>query len=171
MQVRRVVLLVVLLVALLAPAAPAQAHDTLLGSRPAAGAVVATAPTSVELLFAAEVAPYAPVIVVTGPSGATVQSGPAQADGTQVAQPLEPLRETGEYVVTYRVVSGDGHPVSGTFSFFYGTTPSAQPGTGADPARTSGATAVIVGLAVLAVAAVVVGAVVARRRQRSPRSS
>lgn len=170
MPIRRVGLLVALLpLLLLAPATPASAHDTLLGSRPDAGAVVASAPTSVELLFAAEVAPYAPTIVVTSPSGSTVQSGPAQVNGTRVTQPLEALRELGEYVVAYRVVSGDGHPVTGTFSFFYGTTPSAQPGTSTDSATASGTTAVILGLAALAFAAVVLGAVVVLRRRRPPR--
>lgn len=105
---------------LLAPvalAAPASAHDSLTGSTPADGSTVTTAPERVRLTFTDEVKDLGLTVLVKDPSGASVADGKPRIDGNAVIQPVVPLTEPGIYTVSYRVVSTDGHPVNGRFTF------------------------------------------------------
>ena len=102
---------------LLASAAPASAHATLIGITPADGAVLTTAPTRVELTFDEAVNPRFATIVVTGPSGEDVTGGAAVVKGSHVSGPLSGGLGSGDYRVAWRVVSDDGHPVSGQSGF------------------------------------------------------
>jgi methionine-rich copper-binding protein CopC len=105
---------------LLAPvalAAPASAHDSLTGSTPADGSTVTTAPERVRLTFTDEVKQLGLTVLVKDPSGASVADGKPSIDGTAVLQPLVPLTAPGVYTVAYRVVSSDGHPINGRFTF------------------------------------------------------
>lgn len=102
-----------------APVAPAAAHASLISSSPADGAVVEDAPDSVELTFSEAVASPA-YVVVTDPHGRTVSVGEPQVADASVSQPTGQADDEGEYVVEYRVVSADGHPVSGSVSFTVG---------------------------------------------------
>lgn len=122
---RRVALLLALgLAGVLMGAGPAwsfiAAHATLLGVAPAGGSRLTVAPTRVVLTF--DDTMRAPsTIVVTGPSG-RVDRGPTEVlDNTisvDVALEAEPAY-VGRYRIAYRVVSADGHPVSGTSTFQY----------------------------------------------------
>ena len=98
-------------------AAPALAHDALLGSEPADGAVLTEAPSQIVLTFSAAQAGVGSEVAVVGPDGAVWSDGPAQVSEAVVTQPLRPDMPEGVYTVTFRSVSGDGHPVSGTFAF------------------------------------------------------
>lgn len=106
-----------LAVGLLVVSAPATAHDALVGSDPADGAVLSAAPTQVVLTFAAPQAGIGAEVAVTGPDGATWSDGPAQTSDATVTQPLLPSMPDGAYTVTWRSVAQDGHPVSGVFGF------------------------------------------------------
>ena len=90
--------------------------------------------------------------VVTGPDGQSVTEGPLERDGSQVIQPLaETGSEEGTYQVVWRVVSSDGHPIEGTYTYEVGdsvdittpaptlsTTPTETPtGEGADSSDSS----------------------------------
>lgn len=110
-------LAVLTLAGLLAVATPATAHDPLVGSDPADGAVLSAAPTQVVLTFAAPQAGIGAEVAVTGPDGATWSDGPAQTSDVTVTQPLLPALPDGAYTVTWRSVAQDGHPVSGVFGF------------------------------------------------------
>ena len=56
-------------------------------------------------------------IVVSGPQDGQLQNnGCSQISGTQAFTKVA-LDEPGEYLVGWRVVSGDGHPISGSYSF------------------------------------------------------
>jgi hypothetical protein len=55
-------------------------------------------------------------VAVRGPGGASATAGGPTVTGTVVHQPLGPLTSR-KYTVEYRVVSQDGHPVSGALSF------------------------------------------------------
>ncbi len=55
-------------------------------------------------------------VVVTGPSG-PVQQGTPTVAGNVVSQAISASAPAGDYTVSYRVASDDGHPVTGTFSF------------------------------------------------------
>ena len=113
--------LAALLLALaLAPVAPASAHAALISSSPADGAVVDAVPDAVELTFSEVVATPA-YVVVTGPDGRTVSEGKPQVADASVSQPTGPSDVEGQYTVNYRIVSADGHPVSGTVRFSVGS--------------------------------------------------
>ena len=98
-------------------AAPALAHDALLGSEPADGAVLTEAPSQIVLTFSDAQAGVGSEVAVVGPDGAVWSDGPVQVSEAVVTQPLRPDMPEGVYTVTFRSVAGDGHPVSGTFTF------------------------------------------------------
>ncbi|MEV0967888.1 copper resistance CopC family protein [Microtetraspora glauca] len=113
-------LLTVLLLAcapVLGVAMPAQAHNVLVGSDPKDGAQVATAPDRITLEFDQPVRRDFARIAVTGPDGATYEQGEITAKGDSVSIGLAPLGPAGAYVIGYRIVSNDGHPVTGTITF------------------------------------------------------
>lgn len=100
-------------------AGPASAHAELTSTTPARGATVTGLPGQVSLTFSEPVArPVA--VVVTGPDGGTVSRGGPRIDGGTVTQPVAGSAAAGRYTVSYRAVSDDGHPVSGTVAFTVG---------------------------------------------------
>ena len=103
-------------VVLLGAPAPAAAHSALLGSSPAEGSVVTTVTTEVTLTFSEPVRAQFTTVAVTGPGGRAYVNGELSVRDNVVYQPVYPLR-SGDYEVAWRVVSLDGHPVSGMFSF------------------------------------------------------
>lgn len=115
--VRVVLVLALALLATIGLAGPASAHATLIGSDPADGATVQTAPTAVTLTFDDSLENFEPVVTVTGPDGNQYQSGPATIDGAKLSNALAPLTVPGTYAIAYRVVSDDGHPVEGQLHF------------------------------------------------------
>lgn len=97
--------------------APVSAHAELVSSTPRDGADAATLPRTVQLTFSGAVSSTGAFVVVTDPSGAQVAVGkPEVVDGT-VTQQTTGGGPAGEYVVAYRVVSADGHPISGELGF------------------------------------------------------
>lgn len=136
------VLLVVLasLLTLGALASPGSAHSELLKSTPADGDRLTKAPTEIELVFGEGVEEQGGAIVVTGPDGTRVDKAPTFATDDNVATvTLSPATAPGEYTVSYRVVSADGHVVRGTFAYeLVGTSASsASPGASAAEATPS----------------------------------
>ena len=98
----------------LAPGA-AQAHDTLLSTTPKSGAT--TAPVqSVSMVFNEAVLSTGAAVTVDGPDGAVAQGSPS-INAATVSQDLRQPLANGSYKVTWRVLSSDGHPISGSFSF------------------------------------------------------
>ncbi|MEV0453857.1 copper resistance CopC family protein [Catellatospora methionotrophica] len=181
---------VVVLSWLLGLAQPAAAHDGLLSATPADGARLDQAPAAVTLRFAARLDPRLAKVAVTDPAGASVASGAFTASGAELTQPVA-IAAPGRYTVAFRVVSRDGHPVSGTSTFTV-TAAAASPGASptavtAQPAAAGPATASAVSAphaeraapggpsravaGAVAAGVVVVGAavVVTRRRRRAPR--
>lgn len=121
-------------------AAPASAHDSLTGSNPSAGSTVTTAPERVKLTFTDEVKQIGLTVLVKDPTGASVTDGEPTIAGTAVLQPVDALTVPGEYTVAYRVVSSDGHPINGRFTFTLdlpSPSPSATPSETATPAASS----------------------------------
>src|SRR6185312_3186541 len=115
---RRVVALVLAVgAALLLGAAPAWAHSQLDASNPANGASVATPPSSVSLTFNEDVQPGFTVITLIGPDGKDYHRGDVTETDQTVKVDALPLGPAGQYQIGYRVVSADGHPVSGKTSF------------------------------------------------------
>ncbi|SDR82270.1 hypothetical protein SAMN04489860_0150 [Paraoerskovia marina] len=129
-------------------AAPAAAHDTITGTSPEDGATLTEVPSEIALTFSSEPLEVSPEVVVTDESGAVVTDTTPTVDGFDVLQPLPEDLTSGTYDVAWRVVSSDGHPIDGSFSFdldvpeVEGTTDeSAEATTEADDAATSDAEA------------------------------
>jgi methionine-rich copper-binding protein CopC len=99
-------------------AAPASAHASLVRTSPADRSSVATAPTTVSLTFDENIR-VPSVILVTDAAGASVVRGKTSVVDNIVSTRVRP-GATGDYLVVYRVVSADGHPVSGRLSFGVG---------------------------------------------------
>jgi methionine-rich copper-binding protein CopC len=113
-------------------ATAADAHTSLKSVSPKDGATVATAPTEVVLTFDEAVSSSFATVTVTGPGG-SVAKGRAAVDDAVVHQQLTGALPDGRYKVAFRVVSEDGHPVSGTSTF----TVSASTPTSASPEPTA----------------------------------
>jgi hypothetical protein len=125
-------------------ARPASAHNSLESTTPAAGSTVDRPPDAVTLTFDEPVGQRFGVVVVTGPDGKTYQRGSLQVSGSTATQPLQGSGPAGRYRVAWRVVSADGHPISGEFSFRVrqgssgqSETPESEPpGTASESSRT-----------------------------------
>jgi copper transport protein len=121
---RLLLVLLGLAIASLAMAGQALAHAALTKTVPADGAVVASTPTEFSLSFSEPVSPL--VLSLIGPDGA---SRPLTrftlADRTLSITPPSDLGQ-GTHVLSWRVVSEDGHPVGGSVLFSIGS-PSAAP--------------------------------------------
>ncbi|ANG86707.1 hypothetical protein A8L33_09040 [Microbacterium aurantiacum] len=128
----------VLLAAVLLPASPAAAHDELVGSDPAAGSAVETLPAALTLTFSADIAPDegASEIQVTDAAGTTLNEGAPVVEGTTLSQALAGTA-SGEVTVLWKVVSSDGHPISGEFSFTVSAPPAPTPTETASPTATA----------------------------------
>ena len=124
-------LLLAVLALLLGPAAPASAHAALSSTSPIAGAVLPAAPAEVVLTFTEPVRAVPDKIRVIGPDGSRVDRGEPRFDGTVVTISVDPDGPRGTYLVSYRVVSADSHPVVGGYAYSVGE-PSAAPGGATD---------------------------------------
>ncbi|WNI26121.1 copper resistance protein CopC [Streptomyces sp. ITFR-16] len=103
---------------ILAVGAPvAAAHTDLDSSTPVAKASLAGVPESVTLTFSDPMDQKYAKVAVTGPDKQSVGRGTPRVDGKRVMIALDPQAPAGEYSVGYRVVSADGHPVSGSYTF------------------------------------------------------
>jgi LPXTG-motif cell wall-anchored protein len=152
-------------------ASPASAHSVLLATTPGDKAEVAAAPLKVTLTFNEGPRARYSTIHVLGPDGQRRDSGSVQVVDDVASESLGGTRPAGQYVVDWRVISTDGHPVSGQFTFTAKAIGSdlgeRQPDTNAAAtSSSSGSTPIIIG----AVAAVVVlgAAYVYLRRRRKP---
>ena len=112
--------LALVLVAVLAPARAASAHADLIATDPADGAIVKEAPEALTLQFTEDVSLRPDGVRVLDASGDRVDSGAASAKGTEVTVPLGATIADGTYVVAWRAVSADGHPIRGSYSFSVG---------------------------------------------------
>jgi methionine-rich copper-binding protein CopC len=106
-------------------AAPAAAHASLVRTSPADQSSLATAPKTVKLTFDENIR-MPSVILVKDSAGTSVAAGKTSVVDNIVSIPVQ-TGPSGDYTVAYRVVSADGHPVSGRLSFTVG---SGTPGAG-----------------------------------------
>ncbi|WP_157246153.1 copper resistance CopC family protein [Nonomuraea typhae] len=120
--------------------APAQAHNVLVSSDPGDGTTLTAAPRRLTLVFDQPVRQGYAQIGLTGPAG-TIPARKAAVAKERVTVSLAELPgRSGAYVIGYRILSADGHPVSGQVRFTLnlpaGST-TAQPGSppGADAAQ------------------------------------
>lgn len=120
---RRRLLPVALVLLALAVPADASAHASLVRSSPAAGAVLARAPTRIVLDFDESVRPGAGTRVVANSGGAAIRIGRprlARGDSRRLVIPLAQRLRDGAYSVRWRIVSDEGHLIAGVFAFAVG---------------------------------------------------
>jgi copper transport protein len=115
-------------VALAVPAS-ASAHAYLVRTVPSASGVVNTPPSQVSLTFDEAVEPRFAIISVTDKDGHQVTAGHPERSPTDPNTLVVPLKKIPEgwYLVYWRVISVDGHPVRGAFTFAVGPNQGPQP--------------------------------------------
>jgi copper transport protein len=107
----------------------AWAHAALLRTTPQASGTIPSSPARVTLTFDEAVAPKFAVVSVTNAGGrqeATASPAALPSDPDTIAVPVRHLPE-GWYLVYWRVISADGHPVRGAFTFAVGPNPGPAP--------------------------------------------
>ncbi len=125
-QVLSWLLAALLLFAVIVAPNPAAAHAALIKAEPADGTVIATSPSSFSLTFSEAVSPL--VLTLVHPDGSSLPLTSSRLDGqTVVIANPQPLGQ-GTHILSWRVVSEDGHPVAGSLLFSVGG-PSAAPQT------------------------------------------
>ena len=113
-----------------AAAAPVFAHAALTGTAPAEDANASdinsvTLTANEELLDLGGGEGF--VLAVTDTNGYFYGDGCVTVDGSSASMPVA-LGDAGEYTVAYRVVSADGHPIEGSWTFTFTPAPDAVVG-------------------------------------------
>ena len=114
--------------ALVLPAA-AFAHAALLRTVPQASGTVNTPPKQVAMTFSEAVEPRFAIVSVTDAAAHQETDGPPRRSPADPDTLLVPLKHVAEgwYLVYWRVISVDGHPVRGAFTFAVGPNPGPAP--------------------------------------------
>ncbi|CUR54322.1 copper resistance CopC family protein [Nocardioides sp.] len=101
--------------------APANAHTDLISSSPTTDEVLTGFPETVQLVFSEPVAPEFVTVTLTQDAGPSLELAP-RAEGATVTAPVPALKAAGDtpadgWTLSYRVVSTDGHPITGHIAF------------------------------------------------------
>jgi copper transport protein len=126
---RRALVLAGIAAAALALPASAWAHAALLKTFPQASELLDTQPKMVELTYDEVVEPRFAIISVTDKDAHSEVAGSPRRSPTDpytLEVPVKHLAE-GWYLVFWRVISADGHPVRGAFTFQIGPNPGPAP--------------------------------------------
>ncbi len=120
----------VALAAMLALPSAAAAHAYLIKTTPTASGVLDTPPGQVALTYDEAVEPRFAIISVTDAAGrqqtaGAVRRSPGNPDTLLV--PLRPNLPEGWYLIYWRAISVDGHPVQGAFTYAVGPNPGPAP--------------------------------------------
>jgi copper transport protein len=118
-----------LVVGCLIPAA-ASAHAYLIRTSPTASGVLESPPKQVSLTYDEAVEPRFAIISVTDATGRQQTTGPvarSPSDPDTLVVPLRPNLPEGWYLIYWRAISVDGHPVQGAFTYAVGPNPGPAP--------------------------------------------
>ncbi|CAN5176514.1 copper resistance protein CopC [soil metagenome] len=126
--------LLLALAGVLAFGAPAQAHNYLVGSTPAAGSTITALPKSIEITTNDTLLDLAGNgngfdIIVRDATGRYYGDGCVTISGASISAAAA-LGKPGKYTVTWQVVSTDSHPVSNAFEFVWAPTDASQESAG-----------------------------------------
>jgi len=124
MTARGRALLVAALAAAAALVAPAAAfgHAALLNASPQPSVTVNGSPHSIKLTYSEVIEPKFAIVSVTNAAGNSQVAGKPTRSKANLRQIVVPVRhlDRGWYLVFWRVISADGHPVRGAFTFAVG---------------------------------------------------
>jgi len=124
-QARLALLALCLLLAAALHPGPARAHATLLGADPADRSALETSPTQVALRFSEPVQVVFVRLLDAG--GRVLAEARAGVDDALIVMPVPSPLAVGNYLVSYRAISADAHPVAGTLLFAVGAAPAQWP--------------------------------------------
>jgi copper transport protein len=116
--------------ALLALPSAALAHAYLVRTVPAASVVLEVPPANIQLTYDEAVEPRLALISVTDADGHQETSGPVRrspANPDTLVAGLRPHLPEGWYLIYWRAISVDGHPVQGAFTYAVGPNPGPAP--------------------------------------------
>lgn len=100
----------------------ASAHATVETSSPADGQSLPTSPEEISVTFSESVSTVSGGLRVLNADGKQVSTGESRvSDGRTLVTDISETLPDGTYVATYRVLSADGHPVSGSLLFGVGS--------------------------------------------------
>ena len=108
----------------------ASAHAYLIKTVPAASGVLDVPPPNVQLTFDEAVEPRFAIVSVTDAAGRQQTTGPVQrspANPDTLVVPLRAHLPEGWYLIYWRAISVDGHPVQGAFTYAVGPNPGPAP--------------------------------------------
>jgi methionine-rich copper-binding protein CopC len=146
------------------------AHGQMVQVSPAANSNVLNAPTEVSIEFDGKLQIIGGAnvnsIEVTDSQGQVISSSTAVVEGNKISTKLQVTDITGLVSVHYQIVSEDGHPVEGDYSFTVGETPVAISAYGEEGAEEevrnseeSGSNLLVNGVGVLFLIGIVLGIV------------
>jgi copper transport protein len=126
----RIVAAVAVVAAVLAAPSAASAHAYLVKTSPVASGVLNGPPSSVALTYDEAVEPRFAIISVTNPAARQETTGPVRRSAANPDTLLVPIRAhlpQGWYLVYWRAISVDGHPVQGAYTYAVGPDPGPAP--------------------------------------------
>jgi copper transport protein len=100
--------------------AAAHAHATLVRTDPRDGAVLAASPSTVQLVFDDTVRAVSGMKAIRNGGGSVLSGLPHVVNGRVLVVPLRGGLPDGDYTVLWRVLSDDGHRLSGVIAFGVG---------------------------------------------------
>ena len=118
------------LAAWLALPSGASAHAYLVKTVPAASVVLEAPPPNIQLTYDEAVEPRLAIISVTSADGHQETTGPVHRSPANPDTLVVPLRShlpEGWYLIFWRAISVDGHPVEGAFTYAVGPSPGPAP--------------------------------------------
>ncbi|HZU59416.1 MAG TPA: copper resistance protein CopC, partial [Solirubrobacteraceae bacterium] len=127
---RRIACAVVAVAAALVLPSAASAHAYLVKTLPAASQVLNGSPPNIQLTYDEAVEPRFAIISVTNAGGQQETSGSVHrspSDPDTLVVPLRPHLPEGWYLIYWRAISVDGHPVQGAFTYAVGPNPGPAP--------------------------------------------
>ena len=117
-------------IGLLALPSAAEAHAYLVRTVPAASVVLEAPPANIQLTYDEAVEPRLAIISVTDTDGHQETTGPVRrspANPDTLVVPLRAHLPEGWYLIYWRAISVDGHPVQGAFTYAVGPNPGPAP--------------------------------------------
>lgn len=99
---------------------PAHAHSQLVDANPRPNVSYKTSPKNITLGFNEELLDLgakANVITLTTSRNQRVSTKPVNVKGNQLVAEISNQLKPGRYIIWWRALSADGHPISGKFNF------------------------------------------------------
>jgi hypothetical protein len=125
--------------------APAAQANTLVATSPIAGSTLKAGPSAITITTEFPLIEEGNEIVVTDPNGKRVDTGILTVLGTDAVAEMKPLETSGQYKVSYLLLSEADIPLEGSYTFTYSAVVLSTPSASAIPQPSVSATAEPVG--------------------------